>query len=171
MKNFTNAESHAKHRAETVEDARKCAAVLRIERKNLTTTINGLNRLLGVVPSDVEVSTYSWDNADTFTNMLEYRATITIPIVSMKIGTLPSLLTAAMNHGFEPTGTSDATNGNQRTFTFKRERTTNAMNGATTLLTYLTIEAKVSEDEDNLCRKIQTGTKTEEVPIYKILCD
>lgn len=84
---------------------------------------------------------------------------------SLKVGKVPAVINAAINAGFEPTNSSDHASEAfaSRTFRFHQ-----VLNGVDVTLAF---EANIVSSEAATCRKVQTGTKIEEVATYEIVCD
>jgi len=172
---FASAATLKKVHDETRDWVKHRDTVFRAERAFLTNTILMMNRLLEAIPSDpqaeangcgqVEVS--GWDQA--IGSRLEFYAQITIPVTSMKIGVLPGMLAKAMDFGFEVHLSQDAEDSSMRTCTLKRTRL--EAGKSTILAINLGIIARIGTDEENACRRVQTGTQTVETPTYRIICD
>lgn len=84
---------------------------------------------------------------------------------SLKEGKVPAILEAIISAGFEATDSRDYANESfaSRTFRFNQ-----VLNGVQVTLAF---EANIEASDAATCRKVQTGTKIEEVATYEIVCD
>jgi len=82
---------------------------------------------------------------------------------NLKEGKVPAMIEAAESLGFEVTGSRDyaAEWGAERTFRFELN-----VNGVEVILR---LEAEI-KDGSEACKRVQTGTKLEEVATYEIVC-
>lgn len=97
----------------------------------------------------------------------ELSVSFDVPCTSLKEGVIPAVLEAALAQGFEPeaTASKDYVNewATQRTYRFRKDY-------ADGTCCSLRITADI-KDGSSSCRKVQIGTKLEEVPQYAIACE
>jgi hypothetical protein len=95
----------------------------------------------------------------------ELTVTFDVPVDSLKEGAIVAVLEAAMAQGFETQESKDYVNqwATQRMFRFSK-----VYDNGTRCLLRITADIK---DGSETCRKVQTGTKLEEVATYAIVCD
>jgi hypothetical protein len=105
-------------------------------------------------------STYQkWDG--TFRN--ELNVSIEDTVTSLKDGSLPALLEAIGTYGFEAESTFDYALEYVASRVFRHTAKIGSVDVT------LRVEANIADGSES-CRKVQTGTKLEEVPVYEIQC-
>lgn len=112
---------------------------------------------------DVYITYSAWSK--TF----HIEVTIYTKTPTLKKGPAQKARIQARRAGLTPTDATDYTSqySASRTWKFSQDVTTPDVN----VKLQLSIIAELKEGDEATCRKIQIGTKTEEVPIYKIVCD
>ena len=96
---------------------------------------------------------------------VEFDASFEVPVTSLKEGPLTAILEAALAAGFEPEETYDSTNSYEGARIYPMR----AVVGD--LRVNLRIRAVVQDAEGATCRKVQIGTKLEEVAQYQLVCE
>jgi hypothetical protein len=108
-----------------------------------------------------EPSTYKSTWSGTVDNTLNIRMEHTVD--SLKEGAVPAMIEAAMSMGFEAIGTHDYALEWCASRVFRFEMNINNVRIS------LRLEANI-KDGSEACRKVQVGTKLEEVPQYELVC-
>ena len=105
-------------------------------------------------------STYQkWDG--TFRN--ELNVSIEDTVTSLKDGSLPALLEAIGTYGFECDSTFDYALEYVASRVFRHTAKIGSVDVT------IRVEANIADGSES-CKKVQTGTKLEEVPVYEIQC-
>lgn len=111
---------------------------------------------------------FAWPNAHVWAwheGYAELSAGFEVPCTSLKDGPLPDILSKALVLGFEATGSDDALG---ETYAERKYRFTKNLGG---VVVNLTIRAAIREADGATCRKVQVGTKLEEVAQYQLVCE
>lgn len=93
----------------------------------------------------------------------ELSVTIEDTVTSLKDGSVPALLEAIGTYGFEATGSHDYALEYVASRVFRFAATIGSVDVT------LRVEANIA-DGSEACKKVQTGTKFEEVAVYEIVC-
>jgi len=104
-----------------------------------------------------------WQNLNVWTGSApEVSVTIEGYVSSLKQGAVVEILDNAMACGFEAIGSEDYLNSwaSQRNFKFQQN-----VAGVD-----VTIRVVANINDSEVCRKVQTGTKLVETPVYEIVC-
>ena len=104
-----------------------------------------------------------WQNLNVWTGSApEISVTIEGYVSSLKQGAVVEILDNAMACGFEAIGSEDYLNSwaSQRNFKFQQN-----VAGVD-----VTIRVVANINDSEVCRKVQTGTKLVETPVYEIVC-
>lgn len=96
---------------------------------------------------------------------VEFDASFEVPVSSLKDGPLVDILEAALAAGFAPEETYDSTSAYEGARIYPMK----AVIGD--LRVTLRIRAVVQDADGATCRKVQVGTKIEEVPTYQLVCE
>ena len=96
---------------------------------------------------------------------VEFDAAFEVPVTSLKDGPLTAILETAMAAGFEPEQTYDSASAYEGARVYPMK----AVVGD--LRVTLRIRAVVQDAEGATCRKVQVGTKLEEVPTFALVCE
>jgi hypothetical protein len=98
-------------------------------------------------------------------NSLEFAASFEAPCTSLKEGAIPAILEAALAAGFEATTTDDSVTSYDARRNYRFTQTIGPV------VVNLTVRASVKEADGATCRKVQVGTKIEEVAQFTLVCD
>ena len=93
----------------------------------------------------------------------ELSVTIEDTATSLKDGAVPALLEAIGTYGFEAVGSHDYALEYCASRVYRFAATIGAVDVT------LRVEANIADGSES-CKKVQTGTKLEEVPVYEIQC-
>jgi hypothetical protein len=112
---------------------------------------------------------FAWPNAYVWAydaGGAELSASFEVPCTSLKDGPLPDILSKALVLGFEATGSDDAVG---ELYAERKYRFTKRLSDD--VVVKLTIRAAIRDADGATCRKVQVGTKLEEVAQYQLVCE
>jgi hypothetical protein len=140
----------------------------RFNQKALGTAVKFMDRVLARFnESSQPVEANTWSDVKTWDNTMSLRISLTTRTDSLTVGLVPQILRVLMEAGFDVDGAqADHVNDTiaQRTFTMVRKA------DADKVEIWVKLDATIIESEQATCRKVQTGTKVVEVPVYKLEC-
>lgn len=140
----------------------------RFNQKALGVAVKFADRILARFnESSQPIEASTWTNVQTWDNTVSLRIGLITRTDSLTVGLVPQILRVLMEAGFEINGAqADCVNETiaQRTFTMVRKADTDKVE------IWVKLDATIIESEQATCRKVQTGTKVVEVPVYKLEC-
>ena len=157
--------SHVRDQRAQLRDARD--RITRIEA-NAGLLKAGFSLVEEVAKRAKLLDAFAWPNAHVWAydaGDAELSASFEVPCTSLKDGPLPDILSKAMLVGFEPTSTDDAVG---ELYAERKYRFTKRLGG---VVVNLTIRAAIQDADGATCRKVQVGTKLEEVAQYQLVCE
>ncbi len=163
----TDSNQLIKDRRESANEMQRMAMIAYKHKAKLTATTRFLNRLLDRFDKEEHhLAEYTWLDVSTWHNSVTLEINLSAPVLSMKEGLVPTLCRVLMNANFEIKRTEDYANEHrgQRAFEFRREKTDDYVE------VKLRFEARTMDDEKATCRRVQTGVKVTEVPVYELQC-
>ena len=98
---------------------------------------------------------------------LELTCSFEVPCTSLTSGVIPEVLNAALNYGFE----ADADSSYDSVGQYEATRVYGFSKTIGKVRVYLKVRANVKDAEGATCRKVQVGTKIEQVPQYELVCE
>lgn len=154
-------------RIDDLEYYKKRVKIAKANKARTAKTIDFIYRSLAVVEDRVSISI--WDDINAWTDDPEHAVTLYVNVsahvISMKTGLVPDLMATLLNFNYDARNTQDRAADSQRIFEFVREANEHFCR------IHLTFTAIIKEDSEGTCHRVQVGTKTVEVPEYKLVCE
>lgn len=154
-------------RVNNLEYLKKKVKMARTCKARTAKTIDFIYRSLAAVEDRVSISIwddiYAW--SDDPMNAVTLYVNVNANVISMKAGLVPDLMATLLNFEYDARTTQDRAEASQRIFEFVREANEHFCR------VYLIFTAVIKEDSEGTCHRVQVGTKTVEVPEYKLVCE
>lgn len=166
MANRTTAASLIESREYDVARIKERIKMVRSHRARTQKTIDLIYTAIGSCEEDTMVSV--WDDVSPWEKpekQVKLYVTLRVQAESMKEGIVPKLLASLLKYEFQTVSTLDAAADARREFRFER------LDSPIFCDVQLTLLVTLLESETATCHRVQTGTKTVEVPLYELVCE
>lgn len=156
--------------AKRIEDARITQRTLRANAAKVNKIVQTIYAISEANDARTTISArtrseYDWKTQETTITGVDLIVYIYVDVTTLKTGPVFNLLEALDAEGFEATSTADCATK------YSTRRDYNLRRTDLTVTTRIELTAFIKEDESATCRKEQIGTKWEEVPQYRLVCD
>lgn len=140
---------------------------LRYNYKNAKNAINFMNRVLSRFKPEDFKDVSNWVETSGYSTEATLTVSISLYVTSLTSGPIANLLRFLMEAGIDAAKTEDTTGTTYAYRSFKMAKPATD----TMIAINIAVHAEIVDGDDATCRKVQVGTKTQEVPVFEIKCD